>query len=175
MSALMKVLHWLDANLEKWILILAYVTCATIVFVEVIRRFFFGLQEAWSTTVPAYMFLWLTWLGCSYAVRLRVHLRFAEIRNRFPRIVRYWLMQMDYLLYIVFGLVVIYWSADLLDLQMTNESLVPGTDDLPAWWFYLATPVGWSLLLFRVGQCAVQDFLDLRRGDPLRSDGSLRQ
>lgn len=169
----MRVYHWLDANLEKWILILAYVTCAGIVFVEVVRRFLFNDQAAWSTTVPAYMFLWLTWLGCSYAVRLRVHLRFAELRNQFPRSVQYALMQLDYILYIVFGIVVIYWAIDLLDLQILNESLVPGTDDLPAWWFYMATPVGWTLLLFRVTQCAVQDFLDFKNGRPLKTSATL--
>lgn len=164
----MRIYRWVDANLEKWVLILAYVACAGIVFVEVVRRFAFNDQAAWSTAVPAYMFLWLTWLGCSYAVKLRVHLRFAELRNNFPRPVQYALMQFDYVLYIVFGVVVIYYSTDLLDLQIMNQSLVPGTDELPAWWFYLATPIGWSLLLFRVLQCAVQDFLDMRHGRHLR-------
>ncbi len=173
MGSVLGILRWLDVNLEKWILILAYVTCAGIVFVEVIRRFFFNEQAPWSTSVPAYMFLWLTWLGCSYAVKLRAHLRFAEFRERMPRGLQYALLQLDYVFYIVFGVVVIYWASDLLDLQMMNESVVPGTDNLPAWWFYLATPVGWTLLLFRVLQCAVQDFIDFRQGRPIRSGAAL--
>lgn len=175
MAALLTFLRWLDVNLEKWILILAYTTCAGIVFVEVVRRFFFSVQEPWSTTVPAYMFLWLTWLGCSYAVKVRAHLRFTEVRERFPVAVRYALMQLDYVLFIVFGVVVIYWSIDLLELQIMNESVVPGTDNLPSWWFYTATPVGWSLLLFRVLQCAVEDFLDMLKGRPLRTGGALTE
>ena len=70
------VYRWLDLNLEKTVLVLAYAGCAGIIAVEVFRRYVFDAQAPWSTFVPSYLFLWLTWLGASYCVKLRNHLVF---------------------------------------------------------------------------------------------------
>ncbi len=165
-------LRWLDWNLEKVILVTAYAACTSIIAVEVFRRYVFFLQAPWSTSIPAYLFLWLTWLGAAYCVKIRAHLCFGEIRDRLPRAWQFALTQVDYVLYFVFGLVVVYWSYDLVALQYNIESIVPGTDNVPSWWFYSATPVGWSLLMFRVAQNVVIDVKDFRSGKPLAARGS---
>lgn len=159
-------LRWLDRNLEKVVLVTAYAVCAGIIAVEVFRRYVLFQQAPWSTFVPSYLFLWLTWLGAAYCVKLRIHLSFNEVRDRLPRIWQFALIQLDYVLYILFGLIVIYWSYDLVALQYNIESIVPGTDNVPSWVFYSATPVGWSLLIIRVLQNVVQDIRDFRSGAP---------
>jgi C4-dicarboxylate transporter DctQ subunit len=166
-------LRWLDANGEKVLLLTAYALCAGIVAVSVFRRYVFSEQWAWSTTIPAYMFLWLTWLGASYGVKIRAHLTFGAFRAKFPRRLQYGLMQLDYLLFIALATVVIYNSYDLLVLQYVNLSVVPGTDTVPSWWFYCATPVGWSALVLRILQNMLQDFRDLRSGAALKVAGTL--
>ena len=166
-------IRWLDVNGEKNILLLAYMTCATIVAVSVFRRYVLSEQWAWSTSIPAYMFLWLTWLGAAYGVKIRAHLSFGAFRATFPRRVQYCLMQLDYLLFLVLASVVIYYSYDLLVLQYMNFSVVPGTDNVPSWWFYSATPVGWTAVVVRVLQNAWQDFVAMRTGAPLIVAGSM--
>jgi TRAP-type C4-dicarboxylate transport system permease small subunit len=51
------------------------------------------------------------------------------------------------------------------------ESIVPGTDDVLSWWFYSATPVGWTMLLIRVVQNIVIDYNDYKSGAPVRVKG----
>jgi TRAP-type C4-dicarboxylate transport system permease small subunit len=148
------VLAWLDRNLEKTIIIAAYSTCAGIIAVEVFRRYVLSEQAPWSTTVPAYMFLWLTWIGAAHGAKIRAHLSFGEVRDRLPRNVQFVLMQ-------------IFYGVGLLHLQFDNQSVVPGTDTIPQWWFYSATPVGWLLLVFRVLQNVVKDCISMRTGAPL--------
>lgn len=171
MKLLKQIYRWLDENLEKYIIIVAFAFCAGIIAVEVFRRFVFNVQAPWSTFIPSYLFLWLTWLGCAYCVKLRNHLSFGEVRDRLPRRVQYLLMQFDYVLFLVFGGMAIYYSAELVNLHITIESIVPGTDDLPSWVFYSATPVGWSLLGWRVLQNAMEDYRDYRSGAPLKLRG----
>ena len=166
-------IRWLDTNLEKVIILVAYTACAGIIAIEVFRRFFWGQQVAWSTTIPAYMFVWLTWPGAAYGVKVRAHLAFTEFRARLPRLWQYVALQVDYLLFIVFGTVAIYYSYDLLLVQIHHGSTVPGTITIPAWWFYLATPVGWALLIFRVLQNAVQDYRAYFGGRPLNLGGGI--
>lgn len=167
------IVTWLDRNLEKTVILTAYTTCAGIVAVEVFRRYFFSMQAPWSTTIPAYMFLWLTWIGAAHGVKIRAHLSFSEVRAALPRKAQFLLMQLDNLLFLTFATVVIVYAGDLLKLQWDNGSVVPGTDTIQQWWFYLATPVGWSLLCVRVIQNMIQDFADMRAGDALRLRGEM--
>ena len=48
---------------------------------------------------------------------------------------------------------------------------MPGTDDAMSWWFYSATPVGWTILLVRVVQNIVIDFKDFTSGAPIKVKG----
>ena len=48
---------------------------------------------------------------------------------------------------------------------------MPGTDDVLSWWFYSATPVGWTMLLIRVVQNIIIDINDFRSGAPVRVKG----
>jgi TRAP-type C4-dicarboxylate transport system permease small subunit len=166
-------LTWLDRNLEKTVILAAYATCAGIVAVEVFRRYFFAVQAPWSTSVPAYMFLWLTWIGAAHGVKIRAHLSFSELRAALPKRAQFALMQLDNLLLLIFATIVIYYASDLLKLQWDNGSIVPGTDTIPQWWFYLATPVGWSLLCVRVIQNVVEDFANMRAGAAMKVRGEM--
>ena len=169
----LKGLRWLDDNLERYIILVAYSVCAGIIAFEVGRRFLLGQQASWSTTIPAYMFVWLAWPGAAYGVKVRAHLAFSDFRQRLPRHVQYILMQLDYVLFIIFACVAVYYSINLLTIQVANGSVVPGTLTVPSWWFYLATPVGWALLAIRVVQNAFQDFIALRSGAPLDLGGGI--
>lgn len=170
----MPLLSWLDRNLERTVILVAYTVCAGIVAVEVFRRYVLSVQAPWSTTIPAYMFLWLTWIGCAYGIKIRAHLNFGEVRARLPRKVQFALLQLDYLFFILLACVIVYYGIDLLKLQIDNGSVVPGTDTIPQWWFYSATPVGWTLLVFRVIQNMLEDVNAMRTGAPLRISGDLK-
>ena len=169
----MAFLRILDNYFERTVLTIAFFLCAGIVAEEVFRRYVFSTQAPWSTYVTSYLFLWITYLGASYSVKLRIHLNFGEIRALMPRTAQYWMLQLDYVLFIVFSSVVIYYSVDLLGLQMDNESIVPGTDNVMAWWFYTATPVGFTLVIIRVIQNAIGDYRDLKSGAPIRVKGQM--
>ncbi len=171
-KAILWLLRWLDENAEKSVSVIAYAACAGIIAVEVFRRYIFDQQAPWSTFVPSYMFLWLTWLGASYCTKRRSHLVFNELRERMPRHWQYILVQLDYVFFWIFGVIVIYWSADLVLLHMEMESIVPGTDDVLSWWFYSATPVGWTMLLFRTLQNMVEDYKDLKSGADIKVKGA---
>jgi TRAP-type C4-dicarboxylate transport system permease small subunit len=171
-SFIVSIYRWLDTNAEKSVSVVAYAACAGIIAVEVFRRYIFDQQAPWSTFVPSYMFLWLTWLGASYCTKRRSHLVFNELRERMPRKWQYILVQLDYVMFAVFGVIVIYWSFDLVQLHYEMESIVPGTDDVMSWWFYSATPVGWTMLLYRVCQNIVEDYKDLVSGAEIKIKGA---
>ena len=78
-------LPFLERHLEKTVMIWSYLLIATMLSVEVFRRFVFSVQEPWSTTLPPFLFLFMTWAGCAYNMKFRNHLSFAEFRAMMPR------------------------------------------------------------------------------------------
>ncbi|NYZ18006.1 TRAP transporter small permease [Azospirillum sp. RWY-5-1] len=166
-------LRWLDRNLERILIVIAYGTMSTIIFVEVIQRFAFHTQTPWSTTIPVYLFIWITWLGASWNVRLRSHLAFTELRARMPYWAQYACVNLDHILWIGFGLMVINYSVGIIELLHMNFAIVPGTDHVMQWWFYLAIPVGWSLLILRCVQNMVEDARRFWRQEPFVTIGAI--
>lgn len=164
----MTILRWLDENIEKIIILVNYVAMAGIIFVEVIRRFAIGEQAAWSSTIPIYLFLWVCWVGSAYNVKIRAHLRFDEIRRRLPYPGQFACLLLDSALWIIFSLIVLIYSIEQVMLSYDNFAIVQGTDDVMQWWFYTATPIAFSLLIFRVLQNIRQDVADFREGVPLK-------
>lgn len=164
----MALLRWIDGNIERIIILVSYVMMAAIIFVEVIRRFLFNEQVAWSTTIPIYLFLWIVWIACAYNVKIRAHLSFDEVRARMSQGGQFALLMLDSILWIIFSLIVIYYTAQQVMLSRDNFAIVQGTDDVMQWWFYIGTPLAFSLLIFRVLQNVVQDISDYRAGRPLK-------
>lgn len=164
----MPVLRWLDQNIERILILVGYSVMAGIIFVEVIRRFVFGEQAAWSSTIPIYLFLWVVWTGCAYNVKIRTHLRFDELRVRLPYQAQFACLLLDALLWIIFSVIVIYYTTEQVLLSRDNFAIVQGTDDVLQWWFYTATPLTFSLLIVRVFQNTIEDVRTFWSGKPFR-------
>nr|WP_300309153.1 TRAP transporter small permease [Halomonas sp.] len=166
-------LRWLDANLEKCVILVAYSGMAGIIFVEVIRRFVFSQQASWSTSIPILLFLWLTWFGASLNVKQRSHLSLNEIRMRLPYTGQFLCQLLDAVLWVGFGAMVIHFTLDQVALARMNFAIVPGTDNVMQWWFYLATPLAWILILIRVMQNLIIDIRRYRRREPFNLQPSI--
>ena len=164
----MRLLRWIDANIERIIILVAYVFMAAIIFVEVIRRFVLSEQAAWSSTIPIYLFLWVVWIACAYNVRIRAHLSFDELRIKFSQRGQFICLMLDAVLWIVFSLIVIYYTTKQVLLSRDNFAIVQGTDEVMQWWFYIATPLAFALLIVRVLQNFAKDLSDYRKGRPLK-------
>lgn len=163
----------IERNIEKSVILASYASMAGIIFVEVIRRFFFNEQAPWSTTIPIYMFLWLAWMGASYNTMRRSHLRFTEVRERLSYKAQFACLILDAICWFVMGVVVIYFSIEQVYIAYDNFAIVQGTDDIMQWWFYTATPLAWVLLLFRVIQNLRQDIRSFKAGRPLTTQAAM--
>lgn len=152
-----KFFIFLDENIEKYIILASYSAMAWIIFSEVINRFVFSKQSPWSTSIPIYLFLWLTWMGCSYNTKHRSHLRFNELRERLSYGKQYACLVTDAICWYIFGGIVVYFWVDPIVLLYDNYSIVDGTDNVMQWWFYIMTPFAWCLLLLRVTQNLIVD------------------
>ena len=164
---LLRAIPFLDRNLERWLLIVIYLVMATIIFVGVIRRFAFSVQAPWSTTMPAYLFLVLTWLGAAYSIKRRTQLNFNEIRSMMSRRIQLWLLGLDWLLWTAFSYVVVVTTLRRTVSSQANFQILLGTDNVMQWWFYATVPAAWTLLAARAWMIFSEDRANYREGRPL--------
>ena len=170
MNFLLSVLRWLDRNAERSLILVAYSSMALIIVYAVFERFVMKTQIPWSSSIPIYLFLWVTWIGCSYNVRKRTHLVFNDIRLRLSYGAQFACMWLDALLWLVFAAIVLYFTIEQTRLVEMNFAIVQGTDNVMQWWFYLATPLAWALLIVRVLQNVADDVSRYRRRQPFLVD-----
>jgi C4-dicarboxylate transporter, DctQ subunit len=163
-------LRWLDKNAERTLILFAYSAMALIIVFAVFERFILKSMVPWSTSIPIYLFLWITWIGCSYNVRKRTHLVFNDIRLRLPYGAQFACMMLDAVLWIVFGVIVLFYTVEQTRLVEMNFAIVQGTDNVMQWWFYLATPLAWALLIVRVLQNVADDVKRYRQRQPFLVD-----
>lgn len=170
MNLILAPVRWLDRHAERVLILVAYSAMALIIVYAVFQRFVLGEQVPWSTSIPIYLFLWVTWIGCSYNVRKRTHLVFNDFRLRMSYGMQFAMMWFDAILWIVFGAIVLYFTIEQTLLVEQNFAIVQGTDNVMQWWFYLATPLAWTLLIVRVLQNLWEDIGRWRRREPFLVD-----
>tara|TARA_R110002074_G_scaffold107133_2_gene231687 strand:+ start:464 stop:1162 length:699 start_codon:yes stop_codon:yes gene_type:complete len=165
--AIYRAVPFIERYFEPTIMVLSYLTIGGIIFVGVIDRFFLNGQPPWSTTVPPFLFLIMTWVGCSYNVKLRTHLAFAEFRTIMPRTGQFACLLLDAVLWLGFAWIVIVTSTQETIGAAANFRFMAGTDNVMQWWFLISVPLAWLLLSGRVFQNLADDLRNYRRGDTM--------
>jgi TRAP-type C4-dicarboxylate transport system permease small subunit len=166
---------WCDDHLEYHLMNLTYTACTLIVFVEAVRRYVLRSQAPWSGQAAIYLFIWLSWIGCAYAVKSRAHLRFDEIRRRLPYTAQFVLQQLDHVIWILLSLVISWYAIEQMLIQAHLGSVVQGTDNFPLWVAFLGVPFGWGLVCWRAVGCVVEDIQRFRAGKPIMDTFSLTE
>ena len=53
-----KILHWLDENLEEFLLVFFLITMTLIMGIQVFCRYVLGQSLSWSEEITRYLFIW---------------------------------------------------------------------------------------------------------------------
>lgn len=164
---LYRVSPWFERSFESSVMVVSYLAIGGIIFVEVFRRFVLSEQAPWSTTLPPFLFLIMTWFGCSYNVKLRTHLAFAEFRTAMPRSGQMACLLLDAALWIGFSWVVVVTSTRVVANSASNFQIMLGTDNIMQWWFLISVPLAFTVLVARVLENLLEDIANFRNGETL--------
>lgn len=164
---LYKYIPWVERKLESTVMVSTYLLIGVIIFVEVFRRFVLNVQAPWSTTLPPFLFLIMTWAGCAYNVKLRTHLAFAEFRSNMARPMQFMCLTLDAILWIVFSWIVVVTSTQVAANSAANFQILLGTDNVLQWWFLVSVPLSFVLIAARAMENWLVDLENLRSGEPL--------
>ncbi|MEM6942388.1 MAG: TRAP transporter small permease subunit [Pseudomonadota bacterium] len=162
-----KTVPLIDRHLERTVMVWTYLIIAGVIFVEVFRRFALNEQAPWSTTLPPFLFLIMTWFGCSYNIRLRTHLAFAEFRTNMGPRGQIMCLMLDAVLWLTFCWVVVVTSTRVAANSASNFQILLGTDNVLQWWFLVSVPLAFTMMATRVIENLLEDLAKYREGRPL--------
>ena len=136
-------------NAEEYLLVGALSVSVIVVFVQVIMRYVFKNSLSWSEEVARYLFLWISWVGASYAVRENYHFRvtmFADILKGKSRQVFELLVLF---VWFAFSIFIVYQAFILNKMIFLRGQLSPALE-MPMLVPYASVLVGCGLMCFRL-------------------------
>lgn len=145
-------------NVEEGALCLLLFFMVTITFVTVVTRYIFDLPLSYIDQLVPNMFVWVTFLGASAAVKRRAHLGLSLLYDLVPAGGRAVLDALILLGVGAFFLGTAVYGAKIVSMQMENR--LTTSLGYPSWFVGLAVPVGSVLFVVR----AVEAWARHRRG-----------
>ena len=158
----MKILKWLDQNLEKMLCVALFMFIAAFMVLNVFMRYILHSAISWATDLVLFAFVWFVWLSISYGIRAGSHVSVTALIDLFP-------VKARKIAKIVCDVVIIAIFAWLFTygIRLLSDRSVIGKYGLlvkyPMWSLYLAVPVGLGLSEIRMVQKLILDFFSLKK------------
>ncbi|MDH3596971.1 MAG: TRAP transporter small permease [Rhodospirillales bacterium] len=156
----------LDDNAERWLLLGFYAMIVATIVVEVVRRFVLSYSSIWGEEIARYAFIYLAWVGASAAVKDRAHIRIDVLLHYLSDRGKAVIYLFGDLCMLALALLALYTAIESLEISLKFGSVTHGLRISLAW-FLAAVPLGFSLMVYRLGQSIWRDLGDLRRGRPV--------
>jgi TRAP-type C4-dicarboxylate transport system permease small subunit len=134
---------------EEYLLVGSMAFNVLLVFFQVVMRYVFQNSLAWSEELARYIFLWQTWLGASYAVRQRRHLRVEMVADRFRGRRRVLFELFVLVVWFAFSLFLAY-QGSKMTLFLVRTGQLSAAMRIPISWAYASVPVGCAMMALRL-------------------------
>ena len=162
----MNILHRIDRDAERWLLLVFYVMLVITMAIEVLRREVFAYSSIWGEEIVRYSFIYLAWIGAAAAVKERAHIRIDVVMHYLgPRSKALLYIFGDVVMFAV-ALVALYWSYETVHVSAKFGSVTDGLR-ISKVWFLMAVPIGFALMIWRLLQSFRRDLKSLVDGTPV--------
>lgn len=157
----MKVLKWLDENIEVVFLVLLSILTVVVIFFQVVMRYVFSSSLVWSEELARYAFIWLVYIGVSYGIKKQAHIAVDAINWVLKRNGQFVMSIIANIGVFVFVVLLTYFSFEVVS-QINRLS--PGMS-FPLKYVYAAPMVGFALCTIRVVQTTILNIKKFRMGE----------
>ena len=151
----MKVVRFLDANLEKLICVVCLALMSILIVLQVFFRYVLNNSLSWSEELARYLFIWMIYIGISYGVKMDKHICVDAVYSFMPKGVKKWYAIVAYILFLVFAIAVVYFGILVVGMQISSGQVSPAMG-IPMQYIYAAPVVGMVLTAFRLIQKVIE-------------------
>ena len=152
----MKILKLLDEKLEEVFLVIILIAAVIIVAMQVVTRYILKVPLPWSEEIARYLFLWLTWVGASYATKERKHVSIDLVYEKLPAGGQMICKIITNIIWVIFLFMMARLSLKLT-MSVASGGQVATGSGIPMWVPYASIPTGMTLMTIRLLQNCYQD------------------
>ncbi len=155
-------MKFLDQYFEEILLVTLISVMSALIIAQIFMRFVIGSSITWSEELARYLFIWMTWIGTSYAVKKHAHIRVTAFTQKVPQRLTHHLSIFTHLVFLAFCVLIVKEGMALSEkiFRFNQQSASLG---IRMGYIYLAPVVGLSLTGLRLLQCIYQDVRRIRQ------------
>lgn len=147
----MKVLKWLDNNLEK-VIIGTLLTLMTIIMgIQVVSRYAFNSSLTWSEELTRYMFVWSGFISLPFTIKAGITLKIDQFYNMLPKGMRKGISLLNHVIMVIFFAFMTYNSIGVVQSAIASGQKSPALG-LPMYLVQVSSVIGFSLAVIRSAQ-----------------------
>ncbi|PKH02334.1 TRAP transporter small permease [Psychromonas sp. MB-3u-54] len=154
-----RIFHLLDKYFEPSIIVSFTFLLFSFIFAEIILRPF-GISLAWSGEAARYLFVWIVYLGISYAIRDGRHIRVLSLVKLFPIKVQLFLNLFSNLVFLSYQGIVFFYAIKITEKSYRLGQLAPAME-IPLAVLYSCLIMSAFLSIIRLSYNIKLDFKNL--------------
>lgn len=147
----MKVLRWLDENIERYIMLVLLVVMSVVIVLQVFMRYVMENSLTWSEELARFCFVWLIYIGISYGVKRAKHIRVEALLAVLKRKGKYIINMVAYVLFLFFAVYAVYYGFSIYSAIKSTGQEAPSLG-ISMSIMYLGMPIGMTLTSIRIIQ-----------------------
>lgn len=135
----------LIADAIKWIVTVILVFMVAVTFIEVIRRYAFGLSFSWADECIRFLIMWVTFLGGAAAFHKKKLVCFDLVTSSLSKKMQTVLELFVYIVLLVVIAALIYYTGKAATAPSVTKAVGTGFK-VSMIWAYLPMPVGFAIM-----------------------------
>lgn len=146
----MKLLKWIDDYFEEVLMAIMLAAITLITFVQIFMRFIVGQAMSFPEELCRYIFIWLSFLGVSYSIKVGNSLKVDILETFVPKI-KTVLNVIQNIIFFAFCIVMI-WQGFIAVGKIITYNQTSAAMGMPMWIVYAAFLTGCILSILRLIQ-----------------------
>lgn len=152
-----KAIHWLDENLEEFILIILLIGMTLIMGIQVLCRYALGMSLSWSEELTRYLFIWSGFISVSYCSKKCLSIKIEQFVAIFPRRGKAIFKIVNHTFELIFFIYMIPFAYSYMMSAVTSGQVSPACS-IPMYYIQAAPFVSFILVTFRILQRWIIEF-----------------
>ena len=150
-----KSLHWLDENLEEFILVLFLIAMTLIMGIQVFCRYVLGMSLSWSEEITRYMFIISGFISASYCIKNGLSVKIDQLVGMLPGKGVHYMRLVSYLIQLLFFAYLVPFAWKYVKAGMASGQLSPACG-IPMYLIQSFTVISFVLCCIRLIQKFIQ-------------------
>ena len=149
------------SHLEEILCAILLITMVGLCSINIITRYLPGVSFAASEDLVVNLFVWLTMLGATVAVKQKAHISISLFTKRFPKGFRRVFIVIQWISVSILFLIVLFygWLETVLEYE---TKMITYSLGWPLWVFTISLPICSLLFIIRFSQISFMEWRDLR-------------